>query len=200
MLLAKVPSVFSRIIPIHVAHVAGVPVAIDKEGFAPLMDQAEQILDDLNLWSQDLYRMFKPPREIPSRDPDSPFPLVFSYENVWEGSLYMGYWATRIILQYSLQLAAGREDLSESNRELCDNIFRSLETVGAGLMGPYRIGYSLRIAYEPAPPHIQQWITSLLQRYGKIYAGLDVNSFSGPGEREWYEEGLVDEIIPAGMQ
>ena len=177
MLLAKVPSIFRHIIPIHQVRRIGKDVPIDTEAFAPLMRYAEQILQDLRHWSQDLYTTFTPPVEIPSRDPSSPFPLIYRYENVWEGSLYMGYWATCIILQYSLQVADGRTDTIEDNRQMRDNIFKSVETVGAGFMGPYRIGYSLRIAYEPAEPHIQCWIKGLAKRYEKIYAGLQESSF-----------------------
>jgi hypothetical protein len=198
MILAKVPTIFRHIIHLHSARKVGGPVALDRRALAPLMRYAEKILHDLDVWSRDLHDMFTPPTEVPSRDPSSPFPLVYRFENVWEGSLYVGYWATRILLQYSLVVGSDRDDLHKENRTLCNNIYKSLETVGAGLMGPYRVGYGLRIAYEPAEPHIRRWIKSLLTRYGEIYAGLEERSFSDPADREWAE--IVDESVPPGLR
>lgn len=178
IIIAKVPTIFRHIFPIHVARMQGLDVPVDPESLRPVMRYADQTLEELIRWSETLCETFTPPTEVPSKDPTSPFPLVYAYDNVWDGALYMGYWATRIILQYSLSVGGGRDEFPTSIGELCMNIYRSIETVGAGLMGPYRIGYSVRIAFDLAEPRIQQWIRGLLGSYGTIYASLDMDSFS----------------------
>ncbi len=52
------------------------------------------------------------------------------------------------ILQECLNVCGYHVNYTESNKELAGNIFRSVEVVGAGFMGPYRVGYAVRIAYE----------------------------------------------------
>lgn len=201
-LLAKVPGIFRHVIPLHEARKNGIAVPVGKEAFAPLVEYTKRTLQDLERWSKDMYRLFRPPAEIPSQDPNSPFSPVFQFDNVWEGSLYMGYWATKLILQYSLQLCEGQEALADNNREMAKNIFRSLETVGAGVLGPFRVGYSVRLAYEAADLDIQRWIRMLLHRYSKIYASLEETSFTDAGGATAATRGLmrVDERVPAGLQ
>ncbi|CAK7563223.1 MAG: hypothetical protein SEPTF4163_001086 [Sporothrix epigloea] len=64
-----------------------------------------------------------------------------------------------------------------SNRRLCRIIFRSFEKLTAGLMGQYRIGFSMRVAYEFADVPTQLWIRALLDRSVKTFASSRADSY-----------------------
>lgn len=69
-----------------------------------------------------------------------------------------------------------------TTRKLAESILRSPETIAAGVMGPFRVGYSVRIiAYELVDLPTQLWIKSLLIRFERMYAGLNTRSFPPAG-------------------
>jgi hypothetical protein len=176
--LAKIPGIVRHMYPLREAMKHGAPV--DTSVLAPLEAYVEQLRQDSMAWAEDMYRLIPGPTEIESKNTSSPFPTVFDYENPWYGALYIGYWASMIILQATLSLCQESAQLQADNAFLARNIFRSLETVGAGVMGPYRVGYGVRIAWELADEHTQLWIKSLLASYGKLYGGLQEKSFELP--------------------
>ncbi|CAK7230189.1 hypothetical protein SCUCBS95973_007488 [Sporothrix curviconia] len=72
-----------------------------------------------------------------------------------------------------------------SNRHLCRIIFRSFETLGSGLMGQYRIGFSMRVSYEFADMPTQLWIRALLNRSVKTFASSRAGSYPPPKPNEF---------------
>jgi hypothetical protein len=122
---------------------------------------------------------------VPSQDPGSIYDTVLSFSNVWYGSFWMSCWATLLILQECLVQCQWPIDYTASNRELARNIYRSIEYVGAGLLGPLRVGYPLRIAYEFADLRTQLWIGSLLTTFEKRYASTAPNGYPKPGTNEY---------------
>lgn len=116
----------------------------------------------------------KLPVEVPSLDPTSPFPTVLQFRNPWEGSIIISFWATLLILQECLnQCQLGKDPpFAQSNQELARNILRSLEHVGEGLMGPYRVSYALRVAYDFVNLPLQRWTLAMISRYNEQYAAL----------------------------
>jgi hypothetical protein len=125
------------------------------------------------------------PTEVPSQDPGSIYETVLSYSNVWRGSFWMSCWATLLILQECLVQCEWPVDYTASNKELARNIYRSIECVGKGLLGPFRVGYPLRIAYEFADLRTQLWIASMVARFEKHYASTSVKGYPKPGANEY---------------
>ncbi|CAK7235507.1 hypothetical protein SEUCBS140593_009306 [Sporothrix eucalyptigena] len=72
-----------------------------------------------------------------------------------------------------------------SNRNLCRIIFRSFETLGRGLMGQYRIGFSMRVSYEFADVPTQIWIRALLDRSVKTFASSRAETYPPPKPNEF---------------
>lgn len=179
--LARIPGILRHAYPLREARQHS--MEIDNHRVTRLMQRTVEIRNDLLTWAEELDVLIPPPVEVPSQDPSSPFPSVFQYENVWHGALYIGYWATMLILQECLIHCHYEGDIAPKNSELASNIYRSLETVGKGIMGPYRIGYSMRIAYEFADLPTQLWMKTLLQRHECTYAGLQAESFPPPSEK-----------------
>lgn len=131
-------------------------------------------------WYEDFKKLGVELKEVPSKDPSSPYQVVLEHPVGWLGSMHMGYWASMLILQELMLQCEWPVDYRESQKELVQNILRSVESVGSGTMGPFRLGYSIRIAYEFASVEAQQWIISLLDKFSKRYAATDKNSYPSP--------------------
>lgn len=115
------------------------------------------------------------PIEVPSEDPTSPFAKVYRFANPWVGSLCVHYWATMLVLQECIdqcQNDAGKRLYTQDNQELSTSILRSLEYVGQGLMGPYRVGYSIRIAFDFIDPSEREWLLSVIRKYNQQFASV----------------------------
>lgn len=120
------------------------------------------------------------PIEMPSEDPTSPFPTVLGFSNPWVGSLCVHYWATMLVLQECLdqcQIDEGKRLYTEDNQELSICILRSLEYVGQGLMGPYRVGYSLRIVYDFLESPLREWLLSVIGKYNRQFASVSTDVY-----------------------
>lgn len=71
------------------------------------------------------------------------------------------------------------------NRHLCRIIYRSFEKLGAGLMGQYRIGFAMRVAYGFADVPTQLWIRALLDRSVKTFASSRSDTYPAPEPNEF---------------
>ncbi|KAF5004257.1 hypothetical protein FDECE_9234 [Fusarium decemcellulare] len=122
------------------------------------------------------------PVEVPPANPESSlFGTVLKHEYAMAGSMHMGYWASMLILQETLaQCGRPVEDSERLQRNLVERILRSVESVGQGTMGPYRIGYAVRIAYEFATAKEQRWIGGLLDQFSRSYAAVDRSMYPRP--------------------
>lgn len=160
-----------------------------RHGIAPdptqveiLAQQAGRLRTEYRAWYDGAVSggAITPPVEVPSRDLNSPFVIVLRFSNPWIGSVFIGYWATMLILQGALsEFQAGVQErpYDEDNQGLARDILRSLEHIGRGIMGPYRVGYALRIAYEFIDLPLQMWVESTLERYSRDYAALSPETY-----------------------
>ncbi|KAK4062584.1 transcriptional regulator family: Fungal Specific TF [Trichoderma aggressivum f. europaeum] len=131
-------------------------------------------------WYEDFKKLGVELKEVPSKDPSSPYQVVLEHPVGWLGSMHMGYWASMLVLQELLIQCEWPVDYRDSQKELVQNILRSIESVGSGIMGPFRLGYSIRIVYEFVSVETQRWIISLLDKFSKRYAATDKNSYPSP--------------------
>lgn len=181
--LARLPAVLHRGYALREARNHGLPV--DPSNVTLLVRRAEKLRAEMAALFERYTALAPGPTEVPSRDPGSIYDTVLSYSNVWHGSFQMSCWATLLILQECLVQCQWPVDYTASNRELAGNIYRSVEFVGAGLLGPLRVGYPLRIAYEFADLRTQLWIGSLLTRFEKHYASTAPNGYPEPRTNEY---------------
>ncbi len=120
---------------------------------------------------------FPEPANVPSQDPESIYPIVLKYESNWLASMQLSYYATLCLLQEFLRIQGWPHSLEQSQKDHAQLILRSIETVGEGLLGPYRVGFALRIAYELANAEAQEWIRKTLDQFKKRYAATDKRSY-----------------------
>ncbi|POR32833.1 Uncharacterized protein TPAR_06966 [Tolypocladium paradoxum] len=185
--LAELPAVLGPAHGLRESRTMGTVQQPQPETIAALARRAVECRRLFYAWYEEFKTLSVTPEEVPSKDPNSPFPVVLQHRVAWAGSMHMGYWASILILQEALVQCQWPEDFGESRSELVQNILRSLESVGAGTMGPYRVGFSVRIAYEFASAEHQDWILGLLDRFKKTYAATDRATYPKPrpdGENE----------------
>lgn len=152
----------------------------DPDQVAWLRSKAEELRTAVLSWYHDCVSdsALADPVEVPSRDPTSPYATVFEHRNPWEGCIILSYWSSLLILQECLnQCHSGPGLLFSDSQELAHNILRSIEYVGQGLMGPYRVGYPLRIAYDFADRRSQSWMLSKVSGYNDTYAALSADVY-----------------------
>jgi len=181
--LAKVPTVLRRGYPLIMASEHGLPLDDLKAAFPRAF--AEKLRHDFLHWMEQAKPVLGTWSDIPSHDPSSPYPVVLAFDSPWYGSVYMGYWAAMMIVQLSLNLVEFRQEYEDANRRYANNIFRSIEYVGMGMMGGYRAGFGVRIAYVAADLPTQRWILSCLERMSTTYALSNPATFPPPAPNQY---------------
>lgn len=176
--LADMPEVMWWGYPVRQALLAGTRVSPKRLRHVAELAAANH--ERFAAWYEDFKKLGVELKEVPSKDPSSPYQVVLEHPVGWLGSMHMGYWASMLILQELMLQCGWPVDYRESQKELVQNILRSVESVGSGTMGPFRLGYSIRIAYEFASVEAQRWIISLLDKFSKRYAATDKNSYPSP--------------------
>lgn len=131
-------------------------------------------------WHSTYGHVLTPGDEVLSEDPDSLYVTVLSYPVAWVGALQISYWATMLLLQGMLQALGSDEDFASQQVEFVNGILRSLEHLGQGPLGPYRVGFAVRIAYEVASAEAQAWIRKMLDKFTKTYAAVDKATYPEP--------------------
>jgi hypothetical protein len=180
--LAEIPGVLAPAFVLRESKTMGTPRQPEDVKIAALALRSIECRRLFNAWYDKFTAIAPLPYEIPSQDPDSPFDFVLQYKMSWMGSMYIGYWACLLILQEALVQCEWPEEIEQSRGELVRNILRSVETVGAGTMGPYRVGFGLRIAYEVATAEAQMWVRRVLDQFAKTYAATDKATYPAPRE------------------
>ncbi|CAJ0553986.1 Ff.00g124980.m01.CDS01 [Fusarium sp. VM40] len=163
------------------AHKAGISVESDK--VSALSHLAAVNHARWTQWYDDFTALdFPPPIEVMPTDPEtSLFQTVLVFQSPAAGSLLMGYWASMLVLEETLvQCGTPRVDSHSTTRYFVEQILRSLESVGQGTMGPYRVGFAVRIVYEFATGEEQRWIASMLDRFSQGYAAIDKKTYPEP--------------------
>ncbi|KAK6707691.1 hypothetical protein SNK04_008663 [Fusarium graminearum] len=134
-------------------------------------------------WYEDFEALeFPRPIETLSTNPaTSLFETVIQHQSAAAGSLLMGYWASMLILEETLiECGTPRANSDVSSRYFVEQILRSIESVAQGAMGPYRVGFAVRIVYEFATGEEQRWIARLLDKFSKGYAAVDKRTYPKP--------------------
>ena len=148
----------------------GDSIRVDVDRTLGLVREAEDLRNRLIAWYETVVEYMPSPREVATTDPESLYPTALTYPSVWLGTLYMGHWASLLIVQSTLETCGYPTDSLDSNQALVEKILKSVECTSKGLMGPYRIGYSMWIAAEFAGPPERAWIMRVLGRTSSMFA------------------------------
>jgi hypothetical protein len=121
-------------------------------------------------WGDGLRALLPFPEEVPSSTGDPVFPTVFKFISHSAATLYCAWWACMIIVQEILMACGCMPEDALDGDELVNNICKSVEFNAKGTWGPYRMAFSLRVAWELADPVGRDWINEWHERWSKTYA------------------------------
>jgi hypothetical protein len=162
----------------------GLPVPMDK--VAALREYSVNLRGRFVEWFKLLQDPGKfDPTEEPSQDPASIYNTVLVYPEKWAGAFYLGYWASMLIIQETINQCRGDNLYGDQNKQFVRNILRSVENISKGMMGPLRVGYAIRIAFEFADVKAQTWLKMWLERFQATYAATSKSDYPETKSNEY---------------
>ena len=131
----------------------------------------------LDAWYEGISSNVPTPYETISPSGDTLYSVVLSYSDVNSASLFCGYYSYMAII-HELFRACGYPGEHEAMViYFRDQICKSVEYNGRGLLGPYRMAFPLRVAFEVADPVVKSWIESWLMRFSNVYPAVHPQKF-----------------------
>lgn len=141
-----------------------------QQTISATLPQALDMQGKLADWYEQFSQIAPPPVEIPSSTDDEVFTDILVYEEMIHATIYCAYYAYMAIIHETLR-TFGYPGPHESMVAYFGNqICKSVEYSGVGVLGPFRLAFPLRVAYEASGPLTRSWILSRLQSFSKIYA------------------------------
>ncbi|KAL4803198.1 hypothetical protein BDV18DRAFT_163254 [Aspergillus unguis] len=144
-----------------------------------LLNDALNFLERLVLWYDKYSRTNAIPNDVPSPTEDTFFPTVLWYSDINSATIYCGYYSFMVLIHEILKTCGYPGEHAAMVAYYRDQICKSVEYTAQGLLGPYRIGFPLRVACEVADPATRAWISGRLKQFSEFYAVLREN-FSKP--------------------
>ncbi|KAJ5289779.1 zinc-binding alcohol dehydrogenase-like protein [Penicillium atrosanguineum] len=134
------------------------------------LTQALAIQSKLAIWHAQYSQIAPHPVEIPSSTEDEVYPAILVYEEMIHATIYCAYYAYMAIIHETLKTFGYPGPHGSMVIYFCDQICKSVEYSGVGALGPFRLGFPLRVAYEVSGPLTRSWILTRLESFSKIYA------------------------------
>ncbi|KAJ5103233.1 hypothetical protein N7532_003762 [Penicillium argentinense] len=134
------------------------------------LEQALQLQDKVGAWYKKFEKIAPQPVEAPSLKNDEMFPVVLTYSDMIYAIIFCGYYSYKVIIHEVLRTFSYPGLHAPMTIYFRDQICKSVEYCSIGVLGPYRLGFPLRVAIEVADPATKTWIIARLQEFSKIYA------------------------------
>jgi len=143
-----------------------------------LVHRAFEVYGRLQKWYEDFTAFAPSPEEVPSSTNDPLYPVVYRYYNSATATTFCGYYATILILQRILtQFHHPAGDIREISLTV-DKICKSIEYLAeTGILGPYRAGFAMRVAFEVGTVTTKLWIRKWLIKFEKLYKACSPNNY-----------------------
>jgi hypothetical protein len=156
-----------------------------------LIHRTLEIQGHLQRWYE-VFTTFAPlPKEVPSSNGDDLYPVVYSYCNSCIATVFSGYYAMIIIVHTILVDCHHPTGNAHNINAMIDNICKSVEYLaGTGILGPYRVGFSIRVAFEVATIRTKVWIRKWLAQFEKFYRACSPENYP-PIETENHETSMA---------
>ncbi|KAF7592234.1 hypothetical protein BBP40_000506 [Aspergillus hancockii] len=137
-----------------------------------LLTHALHMQDRLASWYDQLIHVVPPPTETLSSMGDSLYPIVYSFSDVDTATIFSAYYSYMALIHAALGISQYPGEHGAIVAYFRDQICKSVEYNARGLLGPYRLGFPLRVAYEFADPTTKLWIEGWLRRLSRTYAAM----------------------------
>ncbi|CAG7992537.1 unnamed protein product [Penicillium salamii] len=172
--LTYTPSLVHRLYELRHAQLTG-PEALHV--MSGMLSKALDMQTKLAEWYQQHSRIASPPVETLSSTGDEMFPTVLLYTDVSHATIYCGYYSYMVIIHEILKNCGYPGDHEMMVVFFRDQICKSVEFNSVGVMGPYRMGFPLRVAFEVADTATRSWIMSCLEQFSKTYAAAQPENY-----------------------
>ena len=137
-----------------------------------------EICARLRQWYEDFIAFAPLPEEAPSSMGDELYPIVYRYRNPTTATVFCGYYAMTIIVHKILvqweHPAGDAGEISSTTDKICKSIEYFSES---GILGPYRVGFCMRVAFEVGTVIIKLWIRKWLLRFEKFYKACSPDNY-----------------------
>jgi hypothetical protein len=141
------------------------------------LEQALDMQDKLTSWYEQYSQIAPPPVEPLTSTDDPLFPIILTYSDMTQATIYCGYYAYMIIIHEVLKTFGYPGPQAAMVIYFRDQICRSVEYSSVGVLGPYRLGFPLRVAIEVADSTTRSWILARLDQFSKVYAASQPKNF-----------------------
>jgi hypothetical protein len=142
-----------------------------------VLSKALEMQTKLVIWYEQYSQVAPPPVETLSSIGDEQYPIILNYTDVNCATIYCGYYSYMVIIHEILKTCGYPGDHDAMVVYFRDQICMSVEYNSVGVMGPYRMGFSLRVAFEVADPVTRSWILNRLGQFSKIYAAAGPENY-----------------------
>ena len=140
------------------------------QGVSQALEKALHLQSKLNSWHEHWSQISSPPVETPSATDDVLFPIILTYGDPMDASIYCGYYSYMIIIHETLKTFGHAGPHEAMVVHFRDQICKSVAYTSRGPLGPFRIGFPLRVAIEVADPLTRSWLLTRLQEFSKTFA------------------------------
>lgn len=145
---------------------------------AALTHGALEVYGHLQQWYEDFIAFAPLPEEVLSSEGDELYPIVYHYRNPTTATVFCGHYARTIILNRILVECHHPTGDSREISSTIDKICKSVEYISkSGILGPYRIGFSVRVAFEVGTVTSKLWIRKSLLRFEKFYKACSPDNY-----------------------
>ncbi|KAF1988996.1 C6 zinc finger domain protein [Aulographum hederae CBS 113979] len=173
-LLAQCPALIGEAYDTRKAVMCGM---VDLNAISSLIGRTLDLRDRLHCWYDRFSLYVPPPAEMHSARNDLLFSIAFIYPDFTTATIFCGYWACCIIVAEILTACQYDSGCPTNTTELVTKICSSVEYNGQGILGPYRMGFSLGVAYEVSNASIRTWIRDRLGEMSRNYVAISPESF-----------------------
>ncbi|OGE58167.1 hypothetical protein PENARI_c001G00647 [Penicillium arizonense] len=142
-----------------------------------LLSKALEMQANLAIWYEQFSQIAPPPFETLSPTGDELYPVILTYTDVNQATIYCGYYSFMAIIHEILKTCCQPGQHAAMVIYFRDQICKSVEYTSVGIMGPYRMGFPLRVAFEIADPVTRSWILNRLGQFSKIYAAAQPENY-----------------------
>jgi hypothetical protein len=141
------------------------------------LEQALDLQSKLAPWYEQFSRIAPPPLDTLTSTDDTLYPIILTYSDMNHASIYCGYYAYMVIIHEILKTFGYPGSQAAMVIYYRDQICRSVEYSSVGVLGPYRLGFPLRIAIEVADSATRLWILARLEQFSKVYAASEPKNY-----------------------
>ncbi|RAL12815.1 Zn(II)2Cys6 transcription factor [Aspergillus homomorphus CBS 101889] len=137
-----------------------------------LLARALAMQRKLLAWFAEFSAVTPVPVETRSSTGDARFPIVLYYSDESSASMFCGYYSYMVIIHEILRVCGYPGQHATTVVYFRDQICMSVEYNARGLLGPNRMGFPFKVAWEVADPATKAWIQVCLERLSNVYAAV----------------------------